>query len=147
MRIAAVLGLIGLLCFAAAPARASGGLTGTYAGTLTCRLAGGSVTVAPSLLAISERAASPEGVRLFVEIDGTGYAGRAADGDAAFTSCGAINAGYGDRANPLEKVTYAPDPTTGALVLHLAARAEFGTCEATWTRIDASEPGISACGQ
>jgi len=139
-------GLLGLALCAAAPAWASGELTGTYAGTFSCALAGGKVSV-PSVLAISERDLSPEGARLFVEIDGVGYAGRAVNGDAAFTNCGAIAAGYADRVNPFEQVSYAADPATGGLVLHFAARSEFGPCEATWTRVDTSEPGLSACGQ
>lgn len=146
MRGLAGLGVLALLLCAAAPSRASGELTGTYAGTFSCALVGGKAS-ALSMLAISERGRSPDGARLFVEIDGVGFAGRAGDGDAEFTNCGAINAGYGDRVHPPERITYATDPASGALVFHLVQRSELGPCEASWTRIDARDPGITACGQ
>ena len=147
MRIPALLGALGLALVAAPLAQASGELTGTYAGSLSCRLAGGAVSATPSLVAISERAAAPEAASLIVEIDGVRYAGRAANGDAAFSRCGAINPAYGDPAGGFEQVSYAADPDTGATVLHVAARFPAGACEATWTRIDASDPRLAACGK
>jgi len=147
MRIAALLSFLGLALLAAAPARASGELTGTYAGSLSCRLAGGKVSAAPSLVAISERASSPEAANLLLEIDGVRYAGRAANGDASFRHCGAINPAYGEGVSGFEQVSYAADAATGATVLHFAAYSEFGPCEATWTRIDAHDPRIAACGE
>jgi hypothetical protein len=147
MRVPALLGLLGLAVCAAASARASGDLTGTYAGSLSCRLAGGTVSATPSIVAISERAAQPEVANLILEVDGVRYAGRAANGDAAFRQCGAINPAYGEPATGFEQVSYRADATTGATVLHFASRSEFGLCEATWTRIDASDPRIAACGE
>ena len=144
MRVASALGLLGLMLCAAVSARASGELTGTYAGTVTCKLASGTASTR-SLLAISQRGASDDGASLFAEIDGVRYAGRAANGDVALRHCGAINGQYGDPVRPLEKISYAIDPASGAPVIHLAERSELGPCEGTWTRIDASEPGISAC--
>jgi hypothetical protein len=147
VRVPALLGVLGLALCVTPSAHASGELTGTYAGSLSCRLAGGTVSATPSLVAISERAASPEAANLTVEIDGVRYAGRAANGDAVFSHCGAINPGYGDPANGYEVVSYGTDAATGATVLHVASRSEFGLCEATWTRIDASDPRLDACGQ
>ena len=147
MRLLALLGLVGLVLSAATGARAAGELTGTYAGSLSCRLQGASITSAPTLVRISERASSPEGSNLVVDIDGVRYSGRAARGDAAFAHCGSINPAYGDSANGYEQVSYEVDAATGGTTLHLASRSEFGLCEATWTRIDASEPGLAACGE
>lgn len=146
MRTLALLTALGALLFAAPAARAAGELTGTYAGSFSCKLQGGTSSV-PSLIRISERARSPEGASLVVDIDGTRLSGRAANGDARFAHCGSINPAYGDGPNAFEQVSYAFDPATGAPTLHLASRSEFGLCEATWARIDASEPGIPACGK
>ena len=146
MRVPALLGLVGLALSAATGARAAGELTGTYAGSLSCRLQGASITSSPTLVRISERA-SPEGSNLVVDIDGVRYRGRAAGGDASFSHCGAINPGYGDPANGYEVVSYAADAATGATVLHVASRSEFGLCEATWTRIDARDPRLAGCGE
>jgi hypothetical protein len=146
LRTLALLATAGVWLFAAPTARAAGELTGTYAGSFSCKLAGGTTSV-PSLVRISERASSPEGASLVVDIDGTRLSGRAADGDARFAHCGSINPAYGDGANAFEQVSYEFDPATGGATLHLASRSEFGLCEATWARIDASEPGIPACGE
>ena len=136
-----------MLLSAAVSARAAGELTGTYAGSLSCKLQGAAITSAPSLVRISERAGSPEASNLVVDIDGTRYRGRAAGGDASFSHCGSINPAYGDQASRYEQVSYQVDPATGGATLHVASRSEFGLCEATWTRIDTSEPGLAACGE
>jgi hypothetical protein len=146
-RIPALLGLVGLALSAPTGARAAGELTGTYAGSLSCRLQGASITSVPTFVRISERGSSPEGASLVVDIDGARYSGRAAAGDAAFAHCGSINPAYGAQPSGFEQVSYRVDAATGAATLHVASRSEFGLCEATWTRIDASEPGIPACGK
>ena len=145
MRGLARLTLLGL-ALGTAPAWASGELTGTYAGTVSCTLVSGKAST-PSVLAISQRGVSADGAQLFAEIDGVGYAGRAANGDVALRHCGAINGQYGDPVSPLEKISYAIDPASGLPVIHLSERSELGPCEGSWTRIDASEPRISACGR
>jgi hypothetical protein len=122
-------------------------LAGTYAGSFSCNLQGAAVTDRPSLVAISELSQDAQGLRLVAEIDGVRYGGRAAGNDAALTRCGALNPSYGERAGELESVALGIDPNTGAPTLHVGARTAFGPCEATWTRIDATDPRIPACGQ
>lgn len=141
MRARALAGLTALLVGAALPARAVE-LAGTYAGELSCQSADGSVRGGPSLLAISDRSSG-----LSADIDGVRYDLRTRDGDVLFRHCGAINPQYGDRdVSGAEKVTVGAN-SAGVPVIRMASHSEFGFCRVTWTRIDARDPGIPACGE
>ena len=136
--------LLGLALSAASGARAAGELTGTYAGSLSCRLQGASITSSPMRWSGS-RSARPLAGRLRTwssTSTASRYARPRGRRRRRVRPLREHQPAYGDPASGFEAgVRTQVDAATGGTTLHLASRSEFGLCEATWTRIDASEPG------
>ncbi|HTO55094.1 MAG TPA: hypothetical protein VMR50_17050 [Myxococcota bacterium] len=123
----------------ATQAGAGGSLSGSYSGATRCAADGAArAATAPrdlSTLLLSELADGSVAAR----IDGVGYRGHVSGGEGELVRCGALQNAYGDEGATL------PLRIVGEQIQIGGAFGRVGSCQASWTRVSAADPGLRAC--